>query len=53
MEQPKFPDPRPYFKEPRSMADNFWPLVLAWTFVGVPLLWGIYGTLINALSLFQ
>jgi hypothetical protein len=28
-------------------------LVLAWGFVGIPLLWGIYGTLINALKLFQ
>ncbi len=28
-------------------------LVLAWGFVGIPLMWGIYGTLINALKLFQ
>ena len=28
-------------------------LVLAWAFVGIPLLWGIYGTLVNALKLFQ
>ena len=28
-------------------------LVLAWGFVGIPLLWGVYGTLINALKLFQ
>jgi MFS family permease len=28
-------------------------LALAWGFVGIPLLWGIYGTLINALKLFQ
>jgi hypothetical protein len=28
-------------------------LVLAWGFVGIPLLWGIYGTLVNALKLFQ
>jgi hypothetical protein len=32
---------------------NFWPLLLAWAFVGIPLLWGVYGTLINALKLFQ
>ena len=28
-------------------------LVLAWGFVGSPLLWGIYGTLVNAMKLFQ
>ena len=32
---------------------NLVPVVLAWAFVGIPLLWGIYGTLINALMLFQ
>jgi len=28
-------------------------LALAWRFVGIPLLWGIYGTLVNAMKLFQ
>jgi len=28
-------------------------LALAWGFVAIPLLWGIYGTLVNALKLFQ
>jgi crescentin len=28
-------------------------LALAWGFVGIPLLWGIYGTLVNAAKLFQ
>ena len=28
-------------------------LALAWAFVGIPLLWGVYGTLVNALKLFQ
>jgi hypothetical protein len=28
-------------------------LVLAWGFVGIPLLWGVYGTLANALKLFH
>jgi hypothetical protein len=28
-------------------------LWLAWGFVGIPLLWGVYGTLVNALKLFQ
>jgi hypothetical protein len=27
-------------------------LALAWGFVGIPLLWGIYGTLVNAMKLF-
>ena len=45
-EQPKFPDLWPYFNEPPPSTDNFWPLALAWGFVGIPLLWGIYGALI-------
>ena len=28
-------------------------LALAWGFVGIPLLWGIYGTLVNAAKLFE
>jgi hypothetical protein len=28
-------------------------LALAWAFVSIPLLWGIYGTLVNAMKLFQ
>jgi chromosome segregation ATPase len=28
-------------------------LALAWGFVGIPLLWGIYGTLVNAMKLFE
>jgi hypothetical protein len=28
-------------------------LVLAWGFVGIPLLWGVLSTLKNALKLFQ
>jgi hypothetical protein len=28
-------------------------LALAWGFVGIPLLWGVYGTVVNALKLFQ
>jgi hypothetical protein len=27
--------------------------VLAWGFVGIPLAWGIYNTLVSALKLFQ
>jgi hypothetical protein len=28
-------------------------LALAWGFVGIPLLWGVYGTVVNAMKLFQ
>jgi hypothetical protein len=28
-------------------------LALAWLFVGIPLAWGVYNTLLNALKLFQ
>jgi hypothetical protein len=28
-------------------------LALAWGLVGIPLLWGVYGTLVNAMKLFQ
>jgi hypothetical protein len=28
-------------------------LVLAWGFVGIPLAWGVYRTLISAMALFQ
>lgn len=28
-------------------------LVLAWGFVGVPLAWGVFQTLLNAMKLFQ
>ncbi len=27
-------------------------LVLAWGFVGIPLIWGVFGTLQNAMKLF-
>jgi hypothetical protein len=28
-------------------------LVLAWGFVGIPLAWGVYKTLVSAMKLFQ
>jgi hypothetical protein len=28
-------------------------LALAWGFVGIPLAWGVYKTLLNAMKLFQ
>jgi hypothetical protein len=39
-----------------SQADNgttAFHLVLAWGFVGIPLLWGVVQTVLNALKLFQ
>jgi hypothetical protein len=28
-------------------------LVLAWAFVGIPLVWGVWNTILNALQLFK
>jgi hypothetical protein len=36
-----------------SGAGNNLKLVLAWGFVGIPLLWGIVQTLVNAIKAFQ
>ena len=38
--------------EPRCSTTTGIELALAWGFVGIPLLWGVYGTLINAMKLF-
>lgn len=38
----------------RDRPPGQWGLVfLAWTFVGVPLLWGIWNTLVKASALFK
>jgi hypothetical protein len=37
----------------RNSATTSLELALVWAFVGIPLLWGIYGTLVNAMKLFQ
>jgi hypothetical protein len=34
-------------------SGNTVKLILAWGFVGIPLLWGVYKTLVNALALFH
>ncbi|HLW93341.1 MAG TPA: hypothetical protein VKS78_18825 [Roseiarcus sp.] len=34
-------------------SGNALKLVLAWAFVGIPLLWGVWNTLLAALQLFQ
>jgi len=40
--------------EPEDVSGaNAVKLALAWSFVGIPLLWGVYQTLTNAVLLFQ
>ena len=40
--------------DPEDVSDaNTLKLVLAWSFVGIPLFWGVYKTLTNAVLLFQ
>ena len=34
-------------------SSNWWKIMLAWVFVGIPLTWGVVETGINALKLFQ
>jgi hypothetical protein len=34
-------------------GENGIKLALAWSLVGIPLLWGVYKTLVNAVLLFQ
>jgi hypothetical protein len=41
-------------KDTEDVSDaNALKLALAWSFVGIPLAWGIYKTLANAVLLFQ
>ncbi len=39
--------------EPHGAVGTFLKLVLAWGFVGVPLVWGVVQTLINAIKAFS
>ena len=32
---------------------NSLPVILGWVWVGIPLAWGIYNTLLNVVKLFQ
>jgi hypothetical protein len=36
-----------------AASGNGLKLVLAWGFVGIPLVWGVVQTVLNALKLFQ
>jgi hypothetical protein len=38
---------------PSSAGGNGLKLLLAWTFVGIPLAWGVVQTLVNAIKAFQ
>ena len=38
---------------PQTSAGNGLKLVLAWGFVGIPLVWGVIQTLVNAIKAFQ
>ena len=37
----------------KSQGTTALHLVLAWGFVGIPLAWGVYNTLVSAMKLFQ
>jgi hypothetical protein len=37
----------------RAAPDSRLKLVLAWGFVGIPLVWGVVQTAVNAMKLFQ
>jgi hypothetical protein len=36
-----------------ASSGNGLKLLLAWTFVGIPLVWGVVQTLVNAIKAFQ
>lgn len=38
---------------PQTSTGNGVKLVLAWGFVGIPLVWGVIQTLVNAIKAFQ
>jgi hypothetical protein len=38
---------------PAIKPTKWWHLVLAWSFVGIPLGWGVTQTVLNAMKLFQ
>ena len=38
---------------PRSRSGNGLKLALAWGFVGIPLVWGVIQTLVNAIKAFH
>jgi len=45
--------PEPESKPNHASATPSWMIALAWIFVGAPLLWGVYRTLMQSLTLFR
>lgn len=41
------------YTQHHGAANNTIKLVLAWGFVGIPLVWGVVQTLVNAVKAFQ
>ncbi len=39
--------------QPATASSNTVPLILSWALVGIPLVWGISLTLVNAAKLFK
>ena len=39
--------------DPVAKQTKWWHLALAWGFVGVPLIWGVIQTVLNAMKLFS
>ena len=39
--------------DPMAKQTKWWHLALAWGFVGVPLIWGVIQTVLNAMKLFS
>jgi hypothetical protein len=40
-------------ENPQASSGNALKLTLAWTFVGIPLVWGVVQTLVNAIKAFH
>ena len=38
---------------PAEVPTQWWTVALAWVLVGVPLLWGVWNTLLKAAALFR
>ena len=39
--------------DPVAKQTKWWHLALAWGFVGIPLIWGVIQTVLNAMKLFS
>ena len=43
----------PEGSSPAEAPGRWWTVALAWVLVGVPLLWGVWNTLLKAAALFR